>query len=205
MARSITGTYTAGVTITSPGDNPLGIAAAANIANSGGIGLQSALPVYWSVTNTANARISGNSFGVSLANAGIFINSGRISSSYSSGSGFTYSTVTHGFTVLSAALFMAGGRVSNTAGGVISGGVDGVAVGGGGTVVNAGSIVSTVTKAGFGVALAAGGSVTNATGGLISGTDYGIFSNGAVAVTNQANATITGTSRGIFAINGAGT
>src|ERR1017187_6927577 len=98
MARNITGTYTAGLTLTNAGDNPVGIASGANVANATGIGLQSALPVYWSVTNAANANISGNSFGVSLANAGTFTNSGHITSSYSSGSGFIYSTVTHGFT-----------------------------------------------------------------------------------------------------------
>jgi hypothetical protein len=202
MARNITGTYTTGLTLTNAGDNPVGIASGANIANATGIGLQSALPVYWSVTNAANASISGNTFGVSLANAGIFTNSGHITSSYSSGSGFLYSTATHGFTVLSAALFQGGGVVSNTAGGVISGGVEGVALGQAGTVINAGSIGATVTKAGFGVALAAGGVVSNAPGGVISATDYGVFSNGPIALTNQANATITGASRGIFAING---
>ena len=205
MARNITGTYTAGLTLTNAGDNPVGIASGANIANATGIGLQSALPVYWSVTNAANANISGNSFGVSLANAGTFTNSGHITSSYSSGSGFIYSTATHGFTVLSAALFLGDGAVSNSPGGVISGGVEGVALGLPGTVINAGSIGATVSKAGFGVALAAGGAVTNASGGLISATDYGVFSDGAVAVTNQASATITGASRGIFAINGAAT
>ena len=130
MARSITGTYTAGLTITSAGDNPLGIASGANIGNASGIALQSALPVYWSVSNAGGANISGYTFGVSLTNGGVFNNSGQITASYSGGSGFSYSTVTHGFTVLSAALFQGGGRVSNSAGGVISGGVEGVALGG---------------------------------------------------------------------------
>ena len=205
MARNITGTYTAGLTITNAGDNPLGISAGANIASSTGIGLQSALPVYWSVTNAANASIGGNSFGVSLANAGIFSNSGHVTSSYASGSGYAYSTVTHGFNVLSAALFMGGGRVSNTAGGVISGGVEGVALGGTGTVFNAGSISASVSHSGFGVALASGGTVTNASGGFISGSDFGVFADGALAVSNQVNATITGASRGVFNINGAAT
>ncbi len=202
MARNISGTYAAGVTITNAGDNPLGISAGAKLANSAGIGLQSALPVYWSVTNAAGANISGNSFGVSLANAGIFSNSGGITSSYASGAGYSYSTVTQGFSILSAALFMGGGQVTNNAGGVISGGEEGVALGGTGTVFNAGSIRAPGAMTGFGVALAVGGSVTNASGGLISASDFGVFADGAIAVSNQANATIYGASRGIFAFNG---
>src|ERR1700733_1142982 len=99
MARTINGTYTAGVILTNAGDNPVGIASGASIANASGIGLQSTQAVYWSVTNGTNANISGDSFGVSLANAGTFVNSGSITSSYSSGSGFSYSTVSQAFTV----------------------------------------------------------------------------------------------------------
>ncbi len=194
--------YTAGLTITNAGDNPLGISAGANIANSAGIGLQSALPVDWSVTNAANASIGGNSFGVSLANAGIFSNSGQITSSYVAGPGYSYSTVTHGFSILSAALFMGGGRVTNNAGGVIERRRGRCRARWTGTVFNAGSIRAPGSLTGFGVALATGGSVTNASGGLISASDFGVFADGPIAVSNQANATIYGASRGVFAFNG---
>ena len=92
MARNITGTYTAGLTLTNAGDNPIAIASGASIANAAGIGLQSALPVYFSVANATNADISGNSFGVSLANAGSFGNSGHITASNTAGSGFSCMT-----------------------------------------------------------------------------------------------------------------
>ena len=204
MARNILGTYAAGVTITNAGDNPLrhfrwGEA----FANSAGIGLQSALPVYWSVTNAAGANISGNSFGVSLANAGIF----TTAAASHHRTRWVRLLLQHGdagFRILSAALFMGGGQVANNAGGRVVGGgeEEELALGGTGTVFNAGSIRAPGAMTGFGVALAVGGSVTNASGGLISASDFGVFADGAIAVSNQANATIYGASRGIFAFNG---
>ncbi len=205
MTRTITGSYPSGVALTNAGDNPVTIASGASVAYAAGIGLQSTQPVAWSITNEANANISGNTFGVSLASASIFDNSGNITSSYASGSGFSYDNTSHTFTVKSAALYMGGGYVTNAAGGIISGGVEGVAFGANGSVSNAGSIGAPAGTLGFGIALAAGGGVANLSGGQISAADYGIFSDGAVSVTNQTGAVIAGTGRGIFAINSAAT
>src|SRR5205809_1130239 len=98
-----------------------------------------------------------------------------ISANYLSGVTLTNpadNTVTHALTITSAALYVGGGGVSNNQAGVIRGGLVGVALGGAGSVINAGIIADTVAGKGFGVALATGGSVTNMTGGAISGGFY---------------------------------
>ncbi len=202
MSRTITANYPTGITLTNTGDNPVVIGSGVTLASASGTALQSNQAYYWTITNTAGANINGDTFGVSLANAGSFVNNGGITSSYSAGKGFSYNTATHAFTVLSASLFLGGGSVTNTSTGIIGGGVEGVALGGAGTVFNAGSIGAPVTNAGFGVALAAGGAVTNQSGGAISGTLYGVFSDGTSSLSNQTNATITGSRIGLLGLNG---
>jgi hypothetical protein len=96
---------------------------------------------------------------------------------------------------------LAGGSVTNQAGGTISGTPAGVAVTGAGTVTNAGTITGTGTD-GTGVLLLAGGSVTNQAGGTIRGSLYGVYSHSAAGTVTNAG-TITGTNSVRFAGTGA--
>ena len=84
-----------------------------------------------------------------------------------------------------------GGTVTNLAGGMLGGAYGGVAMHGIGTVLNEGSIASTVATAGAAVVLAGGGYVENQSGGVITGHDTGIALQEAGSVTNA------GTLRGL--------
>ena len=119
------------------------------------------------------------------------VNHGTVTASYASGYGFTYDPTTQVIGILSAGLYLGGGGVSNSQTGVISG-VLGVALGGSGSVVNAGLIEDTVAGKGVAVVLANGGTVSNLNGGTISGTNYGILTDGLATISNHAGATIIG-------------
>jgi hypothetical protein len=203
MSRTISANLSSGLTLTNTADSPVYIAQGVSISNTSGAALIDSAPFYWSVTNGTSAQIAGSGFGVSLNGAGTVVNNGTITASYSAGAGFSYDSTTHVLGILSAGLYVGGGGVSNSSGGVVSG-VLAVALGGVGSVVNAGLIEDTVAGEGFAVALATGGSVTNQTGGTISGGNYGILADGVASVSNQSSATITGTARGVFLINGSG-
>ena len=204
MSRTIsTSNYTAGLTLTNTGDSPVYIAQGVSVTNAGGVALAAGTGFYWSLTNGANALISGLSFGVSLAGAGTVVNQGTLAASYTAGSGFYYNSTLHSLAALSAGVFVGGGGISNTHTGLITGEL-GAAVGGGGSLVNAGLIEGTVAGKGFGVALTDGGTVTNLTGGTISAGYFGVISEGAATVSNQSSATVTGSVRGVFVLNGVG-
>ena len=130
--------------------------------------------------------------------------------------------------VLNAALDLRGGGVvTNSSGGQISGGVQGIAISGDvGTITNQGIIIGQ-GAAGAGVALAAGGFVSNASLGTISAGRFGVFASAAATVvndgslngssydgialraggtaSNSATGRITGGSNGIYVQNGTGT
>jgi hypothetical protein len=225
MSRTITTNYPNGVTLTNTGNNPVNIASGVSVTDTTGSALLSTLSFYWTitnsgvvqatgtsagsgialatgaaVTNTSGANISGYAFGVSIAGSGLVANKGRISSQKATGTGFSYNSTYHSFTAYSAGLFLAGGGVSNGSGAAIYGYFEGAVMGGGGTVLNAGSIGGTGTSQGLGVVLPAGGAVTNQTGGFVSGGAYGVVSLGGGYVNNQSGATITSPSLGVFAV-----
>jgi len=86
--RTISGTYAAGVSLTNPTDNPVTILAAADIANAGGVALQAADAVVWTIGNAG--RISGSSFGVFLPGSAALTNDGTISASSTTAPGYSY-------------------------------------------------------------------------------------------------------------------
>ncbi|WP_296714739.1 hypothetical protein [Rhodoblastus sp.] len=82
-------------------------------------------------------------------------------------------------------LIAAGGTITNQQDGTITGQTAGVSLSHGGSVSNAGSIITT-TAGGAGADLEQGGSINNKWGGAISGTSYGIFVLGAAGtIVNQ--------------------
>lgn len=122
MSRTIsTSNYTAGLTLTNTGDSPVYIAQGVSVTNAGGVALAAGTGFYWSLTNGANALISGLSFGVSLAGAGTVVNQGTLAASYTAGSGFYYNSTLHSLAALSAGVFVGGGGISNTHTGLITG------------------------------------------------------------------------------------
>ena len=91
-------------------------------------------------------------------------------------------------------------HVTNLAGGVITGGTDGIQTTvNSGTVLSAGSITG---LAGNSIKFAVGGDITNLAGGTITGANNGISDqSGGGTITNQAGATIAGANNGIQITN----
>ena len=229
--RTITGSYSTGVTLTNTADSPLIIEAGASIANVSGAALRSALAFYWAidnsgtlqstaspsgvgialaagaaVTNEQVGRIAGYSVGVSIAGTGTVVNQGSISNSQTmggSGHSYDYNPTTQSFIPLSGGVIMGGGGVSNAASATISSYVEGVALGGGGGVVNAGSIGASSTASGFGVVLPAGGSVSNAATGTITAGRYAVLTFGTVAATVTNQGFVAGRSAAVMALGSA--
>ncbi len=204
MSKNITTNYLNGLTLSNPAYSPVYISPGVTIAGPGTAALTNGVAYFWQVTNGPAAQINGGLFGVSLSGAGSVTNLGLVTASYSGGNGITYDPSTKVLGILSAGVFVGGGGISNASTGTIRGGAVGLALGGPGSLVNAGAIGNTVTTAGFGVALTSGGSVTNQSGGDISGGRYGILTDGNAYLTNQSGGVVYGGVRGIFMINGAG-
>ncbi len=186
--HTISNTYTTGYTLTDTAKNPLNISSSASITITGSLAaFQAVLGTYWTIGN--GGMITGNYVGVSLAGSGTLANTGHISASQTTSTtgGYSYNKSSHSFTPLSGGVLMGGGGVSNASAAVINGYFEGIALGGGGTVVNAGTILSASTTTGFGIVLTADGSVSNASTGTISAGRYGIltFGSGATTVNNN--------------------
>jgi hypothetical protein len=138
------------------------------------------------VTNTQTGTIAGYEAGVAILGAGTVVNQGTITASATAGGALYYNSTTASYISLSGGVLVDDGSVSNAASAVISGYYAGVAVGDGGSVVNAGTIEGTSTANGFGIVLAQGGVVTNAPGGTISaGVDAVLSFAGPLSVYNQ--------------------
>ena len=187
--HDFTGTYSAGITLTNPAYSPVTIAAGALVTNGTGAALQSTLETYLTIGN--DGSIGGYTAGVSLASAATVVNHASISASQTATSGYGYIATSKTFIPLSAGVILFGGGVSNAASASIASYLEGVAFGndgsGGGSMVNAGTIIASSTRYGFGVVLAAGGSVSNAATGTISAGRYGVLVPGTsvASVTNQ--------------------
>ena len=205
MSKNITTNYLNGLTLSNPLYSPVYISPGVTVASTAGAALTNGAAYFWQIANGPGAQINGESFGVSLNGAGSVTNRGHRHG------------VLHGWKRLylrslnpgtghpeTRACYVGGGGISNASTGTIRAGAIGLALGGAGSLVNAGAIGNTLTGGGFGVALTAGGSVTNQSGGDVSGGYYGILTDGNAHVTNQSGAIIYGGVRGIFMIHGAG-
>lgn len=174
------------------------------MTGASGIGLGLA-----TITNASSGQIVGFTSGVSVTGAGTVVNSGTIAASQSSGNAYSYNTINKSATVLSAAVMLGSGRVTNASGGRIAGPLGGVGIQGNGSVVNSGVLAGTDV----GIVLASGGGVSNASGGSVSGLQYAIISGGTAALTvgNQgyigstANFAIEGVSGGVVSNASTGT
>jgi hypothetical protein len=144
--------------------------------------------VAWSINNSGTVA-SSQHYGISLNGAGSsIVNSGKISG-YSSTGGYGVN-------------LEAGGTLTNTSAGQITGGEDAIitgTIGGAATINNSGTIVSTFDD---GVSLFGGGSVTNS--GVIQAPTSGTFGpagiyipSGSADVINQTNGSISGMT-GVF-------
>jgi hypothetical protein len=181
MAKTISGSYSTGFTLSNPNDNPVSVTGTISLA-SAGIDLQAASA--WSVFNSGSI-IGPNvtsSYGVSLGAGGYVDNqSGGIIKSYfgidissSTGTVVNAGGISAGgtATIASGVYFRQGGSVSNAAGAAIAGDQTGIRIAGAaGTVTNSGSIAGTAYD---GIYMLAGGSVTNAASATITGGYVGV-------------------------------
>jgi hypothetical protein len=206
--RTIAGTYTAGISLTDPGDNPVTVLSGGIIDTGSGVALQGSSGTYWTignagmveatettagdigvllagggaVTNLTGGTIGGYDFGVSITGTGSVINDGHIGASKTVKPGYSYNSTTGVFTPLNAGVALGGGGISNAASAVISGYFQGVALGGNGSVVNAGTV-----QGGYGIVLTDGGTVSNASSGTVTSAGYGVLALGTntAALDNQ--------------------
>ncbi|HEY4173022.1 MAG TPA: Hint domain-containing protein, partial [Rhodopila sp.] len=170
MTKTISTTYTSGVTLSSTADDPTDITAAGlleqgltishngawQITNRGTVQAPSSYGIYLldggTVTNRSFAYIGGASGGIAGHGGALtVVNTGRINSSRAD-----------------AITLAAGGNVTNQVGGTITGYLAIYGAGAPVTVINAGFIGASGSAA-VGITLAAGGSVTNQSGGTIAG------------------------------------
>jgi hypothetical protein len=185
------------------GGTGIRLAAAGVVTNTGSIGGAAGdgvlLAAGGAVGNYGTgAVITGLAAGVSVAAAGTVLNQGTIASLGTAGAGYTITGDL--FVPLSGGVILAGGGVSNAAGGTITSYFAGIAQMGAGSVFNAGFIDGTSTTLGFGAWLTAGGTLANAAGGTIAAGVDGVLATG-TAVSTIANAGViqTGNRAGIDA------
>jgi glycosyltransferase involved in cell wall biosynthesis len=148
-----------------------------------------------SVTNQAGASITG------LANDAIYLtgtvaNYGTVNG-FARGvyGGYGSSVINHNGASIQGgnyAVYLAGGSVTNQTSARITGGIDGVQMGGPGAISNAG----TISGSSNGVVLSGGGSVTNQSDGEITGGNLGVRVSGGGLVVNDGS--IAGYSNGIL-------
>lgn len=198
--RTIGQVYSTGITLTNGTDNPVTVLSSGTIAvtGTGSVALQAPASTYWTIGNAGS--IDGYSAGVSLAGGGSLVNTGTIGASQTASPGYSYNTSTSNFTPISGGVVMAGGGVSNASSATISGVFEAVALGGGGSVANAGLIQGGAKY--FGIVLPAGGSVSNAASGTISAGREGVLALGtASTVTNAGQISASGVF-GVFLVAG---
>ncbi len=207
MSGTISTPVTQGITLTV---SPTTISGTGSVTASAGVaitGPPTGEPASgWTISNegsvTATAEGVAGENGVDLTGGGSITNSGVIAGFYNGvdvSSGL--SSITNTGTIDSSAVIApitptnheydgiylgGGGSVTNAGTGTIFGGVGGIDIAGGaGTVTNTGSIVTTTTD-GQGVELDQGGTVTNSGTGGIYGNFSGVYIHGGLgAITNS--------------------
>src|SRR5579862_2320830 len=158
-------------------------------ASSGGVYLTAG----GTVVNNSGGLISGTVDGATIGNlAGTSGGGGTVSNS----------GVIQGVGTASAGVYLtAGGTVVNNPGGVVTGILNGAAIGnrsgtsgGGGTISNSGRIAGTGSKS-AGILFTTGGTVVNGSGGLITGTNEGVaIESGSGTVANLGAIAVEGSS-----------
>jgi len=203
----ISGTYGVGITLSSPTYNPATVTGLIDIG--GGIALKGPAGTEWAIDNTGTIESTGSAgYGIALAAGGSVDNASaaliygsvegvRI---YGSAGSITNAGSIEGKTgpgnngTSDGLMLNAGGTVSNTAAGFITGYTGILAAGGMATIVNSGGeifgdfqpIAQAFGGSGFAVFLSAGGAVSNIGSGAIVGAFDGIFG-AAGTVVNQGN------------------
>lgn len=199
MARTITGTYFSGVTLTSVGDNPVTIAGTAKILDTttDGYGLRGDGSTVWTITNLGTiiskelSTSSAHGAGVQLDNGGTLINGAKgFIAGGDSGGVFVYPDPTALVANLGTIVGLgdAATGVALYGGGVVRNGItsnhtalikaphNGVGIAHAvGTVVNDGTIIGAGSKTveSYGVYLGAGGSVINGSSSDVAATIQG--------------------------------
>ena len=204
----ISGTYGVGITLSSATYNPATVTGVINIG--GGIALTGPAGTEWAIDNTGTIESTGSAgYGIALAAGGSVDNAstGLIYGSvagvriYGSAGSITNAGSIEGNTgpgnsgASDGVLLSAGGTVSNTAAGFITGYTGIFAAGDMATVVNTGGeifgdfqpIAHAFGESGFAIFLTAGGAVSNMGTGEIVGGFEGIFFGAAGTVVNQGN------------------
>jgi outer membrane autotransporter protein len=191
LGATLANAGTIGGSVTSQGFAIVNNQAGGSIA--GGVQTNASIHLGTPSTVTNAGTISG--FGIALETGGSVTNSGTII-------GTTVDPQLVGPTGIHAIFNDL--HVTNLAGGVITGGTDGILTTvNSGTVLNAGSITGLAAN---GINFAIGGDITNLAGGSITGATNGISDqNGGSTITNQAGATITGANNGIQITNNSNT
>jgi Hint domain len=220
MSKTIAGSYSAGITLTSVSDDPTTVTSTGLLQD----GLKVLYSGAWQVLNQGTIQ-GPSAYGVYLLGGGTVTNetSGTITGhgGISGGGGLTVSNAGSIGGGSYGVLLKGGGYVTNQSGGIISGyeGVTGdnaAAV----TLVNAGTITAQ-TLAGIGVLLTAAGTVINQSGGTITGAGgiYGesvaltVINGGSISgyniygvalfagghLTNQSGGAITGLHAAVYA------
>ncbi len=205
MSRTIKGSSTSGVSLTSRGDNPVSVVAGAVIDTTGPFAIRGAAGTAWTIGN--RGTLVAASYGVTLGSGGKVTNGGSgaaagqisggvagIAIGQAAGLVSNTGTVRGTGAQASGVLLRAGGQVVNgsaaASSALIEGGGAGVSVAGGaGTVTNRATIAST-GAAGYGVQLSAGGTVSNIGAGAVILGDTGVrISGGAGRVSNDGRIT----------------
>jgi hypothetical protein len=167
-------------------NNPLTITSAGSVkaTASGADAIDGGSGAAWSINNSGTVA-SSQRYGVSLHGAGSILNSGSISG-YSGEGGYGVD-------------LEAGGTVTNTSTGYISGGEDAIFVyGAAGAINNSGQIVSTFDD---GLVLYGGGSVINNAGGVIQAPTGGGFGPAGVYIpSGSANVVNRGSITGQYGV-----
>ena len=187
MSRTISSTYTTGITLTTTSDNPISVTGTVNVASGTALYGTGGGSYGWTIDNSGLLNGGGNGYGISLGTSGSYVANGVVTNEAGG-------TIAGGYNGVA---IWGPGSVTNMAGGTITGGSynKGVYFKGAGTVVNAGLIAA----GNVAIYEAAGGSVTNLATGTISGAGGVSFYNAVGTFTNAG--VVIGTSGGVGAVS----